>query len=80
MLLATTTDADPVSSLHAAAATVPGELATTLTTPPTGCAPALRGGPVYTDDRAPVEWLVDMSLADVATGKGTLRDPAWARR
>ena len=28
--------------------------------------PGLRGGTVYTDDRAPVEWLVDASLAQVA--------------
>jgi hypothetical protein len=27
-------------------------------------APALSGGQVFTDDRAPVEWLVDLSLAD----------------
>jgi spermidine synthase len=70
MLLATTTDADPTSSLHAAAVTVPGELATTLDEAADRLRPALRGGPVYTDDRAPVEWLVDLSLADVATGKG----------
>lgn len=25
--------------------------------------PGLRGGPIWTDDRAPVEWLTDMSLA-----------------
>jgi spermidine synthase len=30
--------------------------------------PALRGGEVYTDDRAPVEWLVDGSLLRYATG------------
>jgi spermidine synthase len=30
-------------------------------------APALTGGPVYTDDRAPVEWLVDRSIVDYAT-------------
>jgi hypothetical protein len=29
-------------------------------------APALTGGEVFTDDRAPVEWLVDLSLADQA--------------
>jgi spermidine synthase len=29
-------------------------------------APALRGGSVYTDDRAPVEWLVDRSLVEYA--------------
>jgi len=70
MLLATTTDADPASSLHAAAVTVPSELGSTLDEAADRLRPALRGGPVYTDDRAPVEWLVDLSLADVATGKG----------
>lgn len=34
-------------------------------------APGLRGGTVYTDDRAPVEWLVDSSLAQVATHDGS---------
>lgn len=29
-------------------------------------APALRGGEVYTDDRAPVEWLIDASIIRVA--------------
>ena len=29
---------------------------------------ALRGGEVYTDDHAPVEWLVDESLVDYASG------------
>jgi spermidine synthase len=29
----------------------------------------LRGGTVYTDDRAPVEWLVDKSIIDYANGK-----------
>jgi spermidine synthase len=32
-------------------------------------APALRGGSVYTDDRAPVEWLTDLSLLGYAAGK-----------
>jgi spermidine synthase len=31
-------------------------------------APALRGGQVYTDDRAPVEWLTDLSLLNYAEG------------
>ena len=31
-------------------------------------APALRGGAVYTDDRAPVEWLTDLSILRYATG------------
>ena len=28
--------------------------------------PGLSGGTVYTDDKAPVEWLIDASLAQVA--------------
>ena len=30
--------------------------------------PALPGGHVYTDDRAPVEWLTDLSILRYATG------------
>jgi predicted membrane-bound spermidine synthase len=32
-------------------------------------APPLRGGDVYTDDKAPVEWLIDKSIVDYASGK-----------
>jgi spermidine synthase len=32
--------------------------------------PGLRGGAVYTDDRAPVEWLIDRSLFGYAAGCG----------
>ncbi len=32
-------------------------------------APALSGGEVYTDDRAPVEWLIDRSILGYAAGK-----------
>jgi hypothetical protein len=28
--------------------------------------PALQGGEVFTDDRAPVEWLIDKSIVDYA--------------
>jgi spermidine synthase len=45
--------------LRALAATTAGELA-----------PALRGGTVYTDDKAPVEWLVDASILDYAANGG----------
>ncbi len=31
--------------------------------------PALHGGSVYTDDRAPVEWLTDLSILQYATGQ-----------
>ncbi|MCW2984071.1 MAG: Spermine synthase, partial [Conexibacter sp.] len=30
-------------------------------------APPLRGGRVYTDDVAPVEWLIDASIVQVAS-------------
>ena len=30
--------------------------------------PALRGGDVYTDDHAPVEWLIDASIVEEAAG------------
>jgi spermidine synthase len=32
-------------------------------------APALRGGAVYTDDKAPVEWLTDLSILGYAVGR-----------
>ena len=33
-------------------------------------AAALRGGAVYTDDKAPVEWLIDKSIVEYAAGGG----------
>jgi spermidine synthase len=33
-----------------------------------GLDPPLNGGEVYTDDRAPVEWLIDRSLVEYAAG------------
>jgi len=53
-----TSQALPVR-LRALAAAVGGRLA-----------PSLRGGTVYTDDRAPVEWLTDLSILQYATGQG----------
>ena len=32
--------------------------------------PPLPGGDVYTDDKAPVEWLVDKSIVDYASDSG----------
>ena len=32
--------------------------------------PALKGGRVYTDDKAPVEWLIDKSIVEYAAGGG----------
>lgn len=65
MLVGTTAN-DPAGRLRAAAAPLPTELAVVAVATADRLAPALRGGPVYTDDRAPVEWLVDTSLAEVA--------------
>ena len=33
-----------------------------------GSAPRLEGGDVYTDDKAPVEWLIDKSIVEYAAG------------
>ena len=33
-------------------------------------APGRRGGQVYTDDRAPVEWLIDSSIVQYAANGG----------
>ena len=65
-MLVGTTASDPAERLRAAATSLPTELAVVAATTAERLAPALTGGPVYTDDRAPVEWLVDTSLAEVA--------------
>jgi spermidine synthase len=56
--------------LRGAAGRVPSELRPTLAAAAGGLAPAMRGGPVYTDDRAPVEWLVDASIVRAAARGG----------
>lgn len=65
-LLAVNGPADPAAELRSEATTAPADLAAVLRSTADRLAPALRGGTVYTDDRAPVEWLVDASLADQA--------------
>ncbi len=52
-------------SEHAA---VPEELQGVLAAAAGQIGPALRGGPVYTDDLSPVEWLTDLSIIRYATG------------
>ncbi|MCW2847481.1 MAG: Spermine synthase [Marmoricola sp.] len=64
MLLATTSAADPAEQLRTAE--MPGEVRSVAAATADRIQPGLTGGPVYTDDRAPVEWLVDASLAQVA--------------
>jgi spermidine synthase len=66
VMLVGSTATDPAGRLHDAAAALPPELAEVATATADRLAPGLPGGRVYTDDLAPVEWLVDTSLAEVA--------------
>ncbi len=54
------------SRLRAAAAGLPSALMPLALEAARRLAPRLPGGEVYTDDRAPVEWLVDASLLEYA--------------
>jgi hypothetical protein len=54
--------------LLAAARTLPDDLRPIAVRAAQRLRPGLSGGTVYTDDRAPVEWLVDESLIDYAAG------------
>jgi spermidine synthase len=58
-----TTSGDPATALRSVALTLPNDLAQVATDTAARLSPAPTGGTVYTDDRAPVEWLVDLSLA-----------------
>jgi predicted membrane-bound spermidine synthase len=55
--------------LRAAVPGLPQDLRSTALVGAGQLAPPLRGGEVYTDDRAPVEWLIDKSIVDYAAGK-----------
>jgi predicted membrane-bound spermidine synthase len=55
--------------LLAAAPRLPVELRPTAYAAGARLAAPLRGGDVYTDDKAPVEWLIDKSIVDYASGK-----------
>lgn len=65
-MLVGTTSTDPAGRLRAAAAMLPADLAPVVSAAAGRIIPALTGGQVFTDDRAPVEWLVDLSLAEQA--------------
>jgi spermidine synthase len=58
----------PISkeALGRATARLPSELRPVARAETARLAAPLHGGPVYTDDRAPVEWLVDRSIVDYA--------------
>ncbi|MEY2441578.1 MAG: hypothetical protein QOJ46_1004, partial [bacterium] len=69
VLLATATGAS-AGRLRAAAAGLPAPLAPVASAAAARLRPSLRGGRVYTDDVAPVEWLVDASILQVAAEGG----------
>ena len=52
------------------AADVPDELRALFDETAAGLRPAIVGDTVYTDDRAPVEWLIDRSIVSYAAGEG----------
>ena len=56
----------PMSAAALAGARVPAGLEATARATAARLAPGLPGGDVYTDDRAPVEWLIDASIVEVA--------------
>jgi spermidine synthase len=66
VMLVGSTATDPAGRLAEAAAGLPPELADVARATSARLSTSLLGGRVYTDDLAPVEWLVDTSLAEVA--------------
>jgi spermidine synthase len=58
----------PISAGALAATRPPAGLGPLARATAARLAPALPGGEVYTDDRAPVEWLIDESIIAVAAG------------
>jgi protein-L-isoaspartate O-methyltransferase len=60
----------PLSEWHLrrAAGGLPAELRPVARATASRLEPPLGGGSVYTDDRAPVEWLIDRSIVDYAAG------------
>jgi spermidine synthase len=54
------------AAIRAAGRTLTPDLAAVAAGAADRLAPALHGGAVYTDDRAPVEWLIDASIVKVA--------------
>jgi len=56
-------------ALRAEASDLPAELRSVAAAAADRLEPPLEGGDVYTDDRAPVEWLIDKSIVDYAAGE-----------
>jgi spermidine synthase len=61
--------ADHLDGTQVRAAPVPGPLRALAWTQGGRLGPPLRGGSVFTDDRAPVEWLIDTSIVKYAAGE-----------
>jgi spermidine synthase len=63
--------ATPLSAerLRSAVPDLPPALRPTALAASRSLAAPLEGGDVYTDDKAPVEWLIDKSIVDYASGK-----------
>jgi spermidine synthase len=59
----------PLSGARVTAAPLPADLRGLAAATARRLAPPLRGGEVFTDDRAPVEWLVDTSIVRYAAGE-----------
>ncbi len=55
--------------LRSAVPELPPALRVTALAAARGLAAPLEGGEVYTDDKAPVEWLIDKSIVDYASGE-----------
>jgi hypothetical protein len=53
-------------NLRQAAGSLPADLRPLALETATRLAPPLTGGEVYTDDHAPVEWLIDASIVQAA--------------
>jgi hypothetical protein len=56
--------------MRAATRRLPPDLAAVTAATAGRLEPALDGGEVYSDDRAPVEWLIDASIVKVAADGG----------
>ena len=68
-LLAASAATASAHRLHAAATELPGRLQHLAKRQAQRLEPRLPGGTVYTDDRAPVEWLVDRSIVGYAANR-----------
>jgi spermidine synthase len=67
-LLVAAAEEPSADNLHRAATTLPADLRPLALATAERLAPRLRGGEVYTDDKAPVEWLIDASIVAEAAG------------